>query len=217
MPNHVTNIISFIGNDKDVDELLETIKGYQKTYDGILEEMPMDFNKIIPMPPELNITSGSLGSRGMQFVEGDNNALDGLREEDRREAEALGVQYVENKKKHGYTTWYNWAWDNWGTKWNAYSFEEQEGQMQFDTAWAHPLPVIEKLSTMFPNVEIECKYADEDLGYNLGSYTIKNGEILEEEEIEFGTDEATKRACEIKGYIEGEDYEIVEEGYVNWL
>ncbi|HIF9126645.1 TPA: hypothetical protein ACX6PM_002969 [Photobacterium damselae] len=27
----------------------------------------------------------------------------------------------ECRKKTGYTDWYNWAWDLWDTKWNAYN------------------------------------------------------------------------------------------------
>jgi methionine synthase II (cobalamin-independent) len=212
MPNHVTNIIKFDGKEKDIKELLETIQGYEKTYDGTLEEVPLDFNKVILMPPELMVESGSLGSAGMRFVEGDKSALDNIDNEERRkEAIALGTQYVENKKKHGYADWYDWAVNNWGTKWNAYDFNERdEFELEFNTAWAHPFPIIDKISTMFPDVKISVEYADEDLGYNLGVYTIQNGEILESEDIKEGSDDATRRACEIKGYSEGEDWEMCE-------
>jgi len=29
-----------------------------------------------------------------------------------------GEKYKSNLDKYGYTTWYDWACDNWGTKWN---------------------------------------------------------------------------------------------------
>lgn len=47
----------------------------------------------------------------------------------------------------------------------------------FDTAWRHPFPLIDKLSKMYPEEVIEVTFADEDIGYNLGQYTIRNGNV----------------------------------------
>lgn len=98
--------------------------------------------------------------------------------------------------------WYNFNNANWGTKWNAYSqvVDDRKDRVQFDTAWAHPYPVIEALSRKFPEHEIECKYADEDLGSNLGWYKMKNGEVILDLTPE-GTYEDEARmefACQIK-------------------
>lgn len=43
----------------------------------------------------------------------------------------------------GHASWYSWSISNWGTKWNAYSFEvidEDESRLEFrfDTAWSPP-------------------------------------------------------------------------------
>jgi hypothetical protein len=64
MPNHVTNIISFKGSAKDVEDLRNAIKGIDS--DG--EEQAIDFSKIIPMPPELMITSGSNVDYGLAVI-----------------------------------------------------------------------------------------------------------------------------------------------------
>lgn len=60
----------------------------------------------------------------------------GLAEKDRQEALQLGETYLENRKKYGYPTWFEWSIATWGTKWNAYnqSFEEPN-ILWFDTAW----------------------------------------------------------------------------------
>jgi hypothetical protein len=49
MPNHVKNRITFIGEGKNVQEVLDLIKG---------EDSPLDFNRLIPMPDSLNLVSG---------------------------------------------------------------------------------------------------------------------------------------------------------------
>lgn len=51
----------------------------------------------------------------------------------------------------GHASWYSWSIANWGTKWNAYSFEiieEREGRFEFrfDTAWSPPEPVFAALA-----------------------------------------------------------------------
>ena len=103
----------------------------------------------------------------------------------------------------GIICWRGWSINNWGTKWNAYDtkVEELEGStatLRFDTAWSHPYPVLEALSVKFPHHQMEVAYADEDLGYNLGKYAIKNGERTDLLGIEEGTDEANDFAAQIK-------------------
>lgn len=75
----------------------------------------------------------------------------------------------------------DWSRENWGTKWDAYSDDvTDEGEtmlLRFDTAWAHPLPVIEELSRRHPSERIYVRYADEDLGSNLGEYVMQGGSI----------------------------------------
>jgi len=99
--------------------------------------------------------------------------------------------------------WYNWNVEHWGTKWNGYDTEVSatEGDravLQFDTAWSHPLPVIVALSQKFPDETLEVMFADEDLGYNLGAYTMRNGEVLSEDDVVPGSDKALELAAQIK-------------------
>lgn len=54
MPNHVTNILKIIGNAEEVTSVLNKIKSDEGELGTI------DFNKIIPMPETLNLTSGSI-------------------------------------------------------------------------------------------------------------------------------------------------------------
>ena len=102
-----------------------------------------------------------------------------------------GQTYVSNIKKYGHATWYEWCYQNWGTKWNAYSnTQEDEDTITFETAWSNPEPVMLKLSEMYPEAVIEHWWADEDMGHNAGYRVYHNGQIEEGDYCESGSSEA---------------------------
>ena len=195
MPNYVKNILSFDGDPVQVDRLFSTIQG---------ENGPMDFNKLIPMPSELEIESGSRTAAGfkkyMEFVadtgfstEMEPAYLTAHPEIDREEWD-LGKQTYQNIQKYGCPTWYEWRIQNWGTKWNASGAEVLDGRLSFLTAWNAPKQILEKLSQMFPSITIHHVWADEDIGHNCGDRTYKNGTVTQEhlptgqEAVELGCD-----------------------------
>lgn len=95
-----------------------------------------------------------------------------------REMYTKGRIYIDNHFKYGYTTWYDWCRTNWGTKWNAYEYSEIDADtIEFETAWNAPEPVMKKLAEMYPDIEIEHKWADEDMGHNSGCCTYYKGEV----------------------------------------
>lgn len=111
----------------------------------------IDFEKIIPMPD--NIYRGELGTKEREL-------------------------YSENN-------WYDWSIANWGTKWNAYGYDigkdyRTENKLIFLTAWEAPHPIMEKLAEMYPEVNIQHEWADEDIGMNCGRYCYSKGERVEE-------------------------------------
>lgn len=97
----------------------------------------------------------------------------------------------------GVVCWYRWNVDNWGTKWGAYDAEIGEETLKFDTAWSHPTPIIAVLAERFPDAVIKVKYADEDLGYNLGDYVVEGGQV-EAHTFTDGSDEALDFAAQLK-------------------
>lgn len=100
----------------------------------------------------------------------------------------------------GVVCWYEWNISHWGTKWNGYETERpNETTLRFDTAWSHPLPVMEALAEKFPNERITVAFADEDLGQNVASYVIADGkaELTSPEGWE-GSDEARDFAARLK-------------------
>lgn len=255
MPNHVTNIIEFEGDAARIKEILYAIKLDEE------ELGSFDFNKVIPMPSTMNITSG--GSQGTavsaylsavnpdtedmgiekvtkeefdkkvalvlqkrlfyvpsnlntnmpysEIVEEANKYYNSSIEEasvTRYDLVQYGKTVVENLETYGCADWYSWSCAHWGTKWNAYHHREQEDdatQIEFDTAWSAPHPVIQKLSMMYPDVKITHKWADEDMGNNCGIAEYIEG--CGEPEYLDGTKDAYKFAAEVLGYPIDDCYE----------
>jgi len=155
VPNHVTNRITV---DSKMEEIIKKLFG-KKDEDG--NTVYVDFNNIISMPKELLHTQSP------------NKQIEGETEEEHN------TRINDLIKKYGYANWYDWNIHNWGTKWNAYQTSVEEGNtFVFQTAWSHPLRIVEQLSSAFPTVKFEVKYADEDIGSNLGDYIMQDGNIL---------------------------------------
>lgn len=107
----------------------------------------------------------------------DNTDYDGL---GIKTLEDLGNRYIQNVLEYGYDTWYDWSCGVWGTKWNSCNcYEIDDNKVEFDTAWSCPIGVLTELSKQYNDIEIYVEYADEDLGYNCGSFVLRNG-IMDE-------------------------------------
>ena len=87
---------------------------------------------------------------------------------------------TEERKLYGKNNWYDWSRENWGTKWNAYDVCWREDAVDFCTAWCPVHKIVEKPSKLFPKITMFYQWADENYGYNVGSYFIKNGETFAE-------------------------------------
>lgn len=208
MPNYVTTKLTFRGSKEFVEQLVNAVK---------TKESAFDFNKIIPMPQSLNITSGSYTERGMQYLllksksssifwtndersfvekmESSKNSEDEKERDYFDECLKLGRIALENIAKYGAPTWYEWCIAHWGTKWNACDVDDNDlpYSITFQTAWSFPYPVIQKLSEMFPEVKIGFIFADEDCGSNTGRGTFVAGE---EQNVEY-PETGSKRAYEL--------------------
>lgn len=182
MPNHVKNRIRMKGIAK--------LPLFGESEDG---SKYFDFNKLIPMPESLNITSGSSESdaiaaliltlsKSQRFLPVSVKSTDSRIVERYDTPEKLqelletGLKYAENVVKYGSSSWYDWCVRHWGTKWNAYSLEiVDDDTIKFETAWSNPEPVILKLAEMYPDSYIEHQWADEDAGNNSGSREYVDG------------------------------------------
>ena len=163
MPNNITNKIEFHGEQDNINQVLNLIRGARGC---------IDFNKIFPMPDY--VFQGNLGP--------------------------------EERKIYGNNNWYDWSIANWGTKWNAYScyLDEENNVIEFDSAWACPLPVLDKLAELCyeHNVSFTGKWADEDMGYNVGVFESdcdRDEYWFSYEYVENNSNEAFDIFTEVKG------------------
>ena len=253
MPNWVSNKVKFSGRG---EEILTKVISYidMKCGENSWKEELFDFEKIVPMPKELNLTSGGIQKESILYaltfktdeerekiykilketetsfygnyfnkffknIENinDKEKLEQLAKQfkkDKRQdtfekidydglgiktLKDLGNRYIQNVIDYGSDTWYDWSCANWGTKWNSNNtYVVSDDEVEFDTAWSCPIEVLKALSKQYADIEIYVEYADEDLGNNCGYFTLKDGEFIEEVDmngdIEF--------AMEVKGYSE---------------
>lgn len=209
MPNWVKHNISFLGKQEQIDNLFEAIKS---------DERIIDFEKIIPMPDTLRITSGSSTDLGIDIIKYKETG------EDKSLKERLTYQWVskagiktidelinyciekgtadinegqlalDNIKLYGHKDWHSWSIDNWGTKWNATRSSRNNNTLSFETAWSIPEPILVELSEIFPEIIMHVEYADEDIGTNCGEFDLENGLVNDYKPFD------GIKACEIWGY-----------------
>jgi hypothetical protein len=209
MPNWVRTRLTFNGEQSRIDELKKFVTGEEESV-GATYTILFDFNKIIPMPEELNIESGSSGDWGMRYLllnakskflwsDDDRSFMERMEKQKEENPESfnrdieLGKKYLNNIAKYGYKDWYDWACSNdgWNTKWNACEVEwTDENQVEFETAWSFCFNVVIQLSKKFPDIAIEFSYADEDCSSNTGTGTIKNGDEIDCEYPDTGDNRA---------------------------
>jgi len=138
MPNHVQNDICIKGPKATLEQIAEFMRGPDSAF---------DFNKILPMPAELqSIATGGTTIDGKQYrrwrtVDGKDIGID-------------DAEIARLTAEHGASDWHDWACHHWGTKWNAYSVGEptmtsRSLRYRFDTAWASPEPVLQAIADKF--------------------------------------------------------------------
>ena len=125
MPNWCNNVVEIKHEDPAMIERVR--KAFNE---GAL------LNEFIPVPEDLRIVAGTVGPK------------------DSPEQMALEAQEKINRAKYGYTTWYDFCVNEWGTKWDigADGYEAQDADggltLTFDSAWSPPCYAYEKLIEM---------------------------------------------------------------------
>lgn len=204
-------------NKKDVQGVP---KGFKQDFTEAWTRFP-DFDKIIPCPESLHITSdGWVSPMDNQFSANTllKAHLDEMRESfdknPNRKKKTMKnfLQGVENYLNYGHATWYSWSIDNWGTKWNCYDCETIESNVfEFDTAWSGIPNMIDLMSKEFPEVKFLYEWSDEDTGSNCGIAMYLNGE-LDLDRLENGSKEAYDLAFKLRPDYK-KDYELKDGKY----
>ena len=173
MPNHVEGLIRILGDEKELKEIMEFVKD---------DDKHISADKIIPYPEKFKKMDedhyARYGHWGKPTPEQEANA-----EEDRKN----GTYFKDGYNSGGY----KWCCSNWGTKWGFYNtkvsdiIELPNGEFMVEyavfTAWSPAIPVIRRLSEMYPDVTIEYWYEEEGWCYPAGCVTYNGGEETDDE------------------------------------
>lgn len=133
MPNHVTNQIRVIGGTSK--QRLAFIRAVTNKSGRI------DFNSITRMPKSMMIDESSwvemyasaIAGRHMsrftfEPIKTPQEMVEMMRKhgsspEQIKRVKQHALMRIENKRRYGFYSWYDWSTEKWGTKWNAYEVE----------------------------------------------------------------------------------------------
>lgn len=205
-------IRDYKGNNIKVDAVPD---GYEPLMEPAWTRFP-DFNKVIPMPEELE---GTVYDGLVMFVENPfsvmspiENLIKAFEAHDEDSIKNF-CKAIRNIRKYGHATWYSWAVENWATKWNAYECREVEGNVfEFDTAWSGVVKIISKIAESFPSLRIVYEHSSEDTGYNCAVYVFESGMQVSSTVLDGGSKEAIELAFKLRPEI-ADDYELVGDNY----
>ena len=174
------------------------------------EDRVFDFNKIFPIPTELEGTQSptKIISQEEYDLQEERIAKGDLTENELKWGVSRGLTQElvdEYINKFGFADWYGWQDYNWDTKWNASESVFYGDRYEFNTAWSTPFNLLVELSKKYPKLTFSVDYADEDFGHNVGHYVLRNGEEIDCFIPDGGTYESIKMAMQVQ-YGEPIDY-----------
>lgn len=92
-------------------------------------------------------------------------------------------QKAERVAKYGYDNWFDWRFENWGTRTDAHDSEIQEDEngltIDFTTAWSPVIPYIKQVAKMYPDLIFDL-YFMETGEWFAGRVTAKNEDVNEQ-------------------------------------
>ena len=94
-------------------------------------------------------------------------------------------------EKFGYSDWYSWRVNKWGTKWDVcesdiYENSDREFMVVFDSAWAPPTNWLEHVAPQFPELKFKLAFMEPGMGFcGQATWDVENGFDLEETELEW--------------------------------
>ena len=160
----------------------------------------VDFNKLIPMPEDLNITApswyisvfsensiqksiepilkdifkGNLQITQDQFVCLSMKILTNICV--KNDPLMRMIQGYYNIQKYGFPDWYDWCCENWGCKWNASDSCIEENEISYTTPWSPSMKIFEALAHRGLEFEVVCDIEGED---DLMRLEYRGGHVIE--------------------------------------
>jgi hypothetical protein len=199
MPNHISTNFRVTGPTAEVKRFINDANG---------NDHLLNLDSLLPMPSELRMVSSPV--KIMTQAEIDKQWADWKVAKEAGKTSSfdsdkpfgLGITKEASdsyKAKYGVDNWYDWAISNWGSKWGVYDETEwniteveddglSSAGINYQTAWSPVTIAWEKISKNYPTLEFFHEFADEGGGF-VGSQLIQNGEIIEDNDYEWDSDE----------------------------
>jgi hypothetical protein len=185
MPNHILNKITVLEGD------VEKFKNFIKS-----DNQLFDFNNIIPMPELLNkmvsgvviINNERVDPAIEEWIECSEGTI--LDPETTRvlsvDQDIVHIYRIPTKEELkelqeiGYNSWYTWACDYWGTKWNAYGIKDwNENSITFETAWSNVSELMLTLSKKLgSSYKLHYSFCTECAGSGAGEIVMNGKYVL---------------------------------------
>lgn len=228
MPNHVASQLTISGPYLDVLRFVDAVDKSE-----IANGNSFDFNGVVPMPAELRGTSSPTRIQTQEEIDKqwadwreakakkqDSGPM-GVHSFDSDRPFGLGITQEQSDRlitKYGANNWYDWALNNWGTKWAAYDSSEWTleecangtgtATISYNTAWSPATPFFIKASELFPTLSFETQYADEGGGF-VCETVYADGEVVEDTDYGWNTPNGI-RVREAVGYGPSDEEEDLE-------
>jgi len=217
MPNHISTNFRVTGPTAEVKRFINDANG---------NDCLLNLDSLLPMPSELRMVSSPV--KIMTQAEIDQQWADWkvakeagkVNSFDSDKPFGLGITKETSdsyKSKYGVDNWYDWAIVNYGSKWGVYDEGEwnitEDGDItsagiNYQTAWSPVTNAWERISKNYPSLEFFHEFADEGGGF-VGNQLIQNGDIVEDNDYEWDSDEGIV-IREAVGMCVEEDEEEVE-------
>ena len=142
MPNHCTNRVTISAHEGKEDQFKAVLKAFES-------ERP--FQSLHPQPDWPNVPN-------------DKGELSALKEHKNADGK---VVFTTREFPDGTADerWYDWCYQNWGTKWDAYDREEGDideecgyAEFEFHTAWGPADGIYDKIAEDYPDVSVSWFY-----------------------------------------------------------
>lgn len=187
MPNWVSTSLNITG---PTDEVLRFVSSIKKDEDGRTYRI---VESLFPTPDDLRIeASFALETVPQKWAEwvADGSWTQEKYDEEVERNKTLREKQEANIAKYGTKDWYDWQYDNWGTKWGDCR-TDMTGEpiaiagglmtvgFAYDSAWGTLDKAFYKISKDFPNCVFFFEY-DEEAGFFMGAEAMRNGETVAE-------------------------------------
>jgi hypothetical protein len=199
VPNHILTNFSVTGPISDVERFIKDAA--HSEHDSV-----MSLDSLFPMPSELRMVTSPV--RIMTQTEIDKMWHDWNLDKENGKIHSfnsdkpigLGITKETSdsyKAKYGFDNWYDWAINNWGSKWGVYDVggwhlnkenDVATATTNYSTAWSPVTEAWLKISENYPSLVFFHEFADAG-GNFVGNQYIQNGEIIEDNDYEWESDE----------------------------